>query len=127
MWSRSKWIPFLTNVEFPDSWEGITHRLILLLLYNTGMRRAELTGLKETQVDAGNCSLKVLGKGNKERIIPVNSSLLRELEQYMAAKHTRFEKTDKGLLLVSSKGKPAVRQVCVPGGTALPQPYYHYR
>jgi integrase/recombinase XerC len=94
------------HVEFPDSWEGITHRLILLLLYNTGMRRAELTGLKETQVDAGNCSLKVLGKGNKERIIPVNSSLLRELEQYMAAKHTRFEKTDKGLLLVSSKGKP---------------------
>jgi integrase/recombinase XerC len=94
------------HVEFPDNWEGITHRLILLLLYNTGMRRAELTGLRESQVDAANNSLKVLGKGNKERIIPVSSSLMSQVQQYMAAKRTQFEATDTAFLLLTGKGKP---------------------
>ncbi len=94
------------HVEFPDTWEGSTHRLILELLYHTGMRRAELTGLKESQVDAGNSSLKVLGKGNKERIIPVSSSLMSRLQQYMADKRTHFEPVNTVFLLLTGKGTP---------------------
>jgi integrase/recombinase XerC len=94
------------HVEFPDNWEGVTHRLILLLLYNTGMRRAELTGLREAQVDTGNNTLKVLGKGNKERIIPISSSLMSQVQQYMAAKRTQFEAGNTEFLLLTGKGTP---------------------
>jgi integrase/recombinase XerC len=94
------------HVEFPDSWEGATHRLMLLLLYNTGMRRAELTGLRESQVDTGNGNLKVLGKGNKERIIPVSSALMQQVQQYMAAKRTQFDNGNTIFLLLTPKGEP---------------------
>jgi integrase/recombinase XerC len=94
------------HVEFPDNWEGSTHRLILLLLYNTGMRRAELAGLRESQIDMGNNSLKVLGKGNKERIIPISSSLVNQLQQYMAAKRTQFETGNTEFLLLTGRGTP---------------------
>jgi integrase/recombinase XerC len=93
-------------VEFPNDWDGSTHRLILQLLYNTGMRRAELTGLKEWQVDKGNNSVKVLGKGNKERIIPISGKLMRQVQQYMDAKRTQFATCNTEFLLITSKGQP---------------------
>lgn len=56
--------------------------LILLMLYTTGMRRAELIGLTDAAVDCGRGELKVLGKRNKERIIPFGEELRREMESY---------------------------------------------
>lgn len=56
--------------------------LILLMLYSTGMRRAELVGLTDAAVDCGRGELKVLGKRNKERIIPFGEELRREIESY---------------------------------------------
>src|SRR5215213_6250138 len=53
----------LQKVEFPDSWGGRTDRLIIELLYNTGLRSAELVSLKESQADASRRMIKVLGKG----------------------------------------------------------------
>ena len=76
----------LQHVEFPDTWAGKTDELILELFYNTGMRLAELTGLKETAVSKNNGTIKVLGKGNKERIIPVSNQLMHKMEEYMADK-----------------------------------------
>ncbi|HEX6914857.1 MAG TPA: site-specific integrase, partial [Chitinophagaceae bacterium] len=73
-------------VEFPDDWAGRTNRLILLMLYSTGMRLSELIGLRETQLDEYNQQVKVLGKGNKERVIPVSSELMQEVKAYVAAK-----------------------------------------
>lgn len=72
------------HVEFPDNWEGRTERLVLQLFYQTGMRLSELIQLKECQVDYSGKQIKVLGKGNKERIIPVDLALLNHLKQYMA-------------------------------------------
>ncbi|MEO5890052.1 MAG: tyrosine-type recombinase/integrase [Ferruginibacter sp.] len=92
-------------VEFPDDWEGKTHRLLLQLLYNTGMRRAELVGLKESHVDKGNSNIKVLGKGNKERVLPVKKELMDAIQEYISAKITGFEKFDQEFLLVSKSGK----------------------
>ncbi|MGG9971789.1 tyrosine-type recombinase/integrase [Ferruginibacter sp. SUN002] len=94
-----------TYVEFPDTWEGKTHRLILEIFYNTGMRLAELVNLKELQVDAGNSSIKVLGKGNKERVLPASGELMKALQVYIADKRTAFEKFDSEFVLVNSKGK----------------------
>lgn len=93
------------HVEFPDTWEGKTDRLLLELFYNTGMRQAELVGLKESHVDKSNGSLKVLGKGNKERVLPVSKELMQAMLQYMADKRIVFEQYDTEVLLISSKGK----------------------
>ena len=92
-------------VEFPDNWQGKTDRILLQLLYNTGIREAELVSLKESQVDYFKSSIKVLGKGNKERIIPVSSELLGTLKEYVAEKRKNFEKFDHDILLINDKGK----------------------
>ena len=92
-------------VEFPDTWEGSTHKLILQLFYNTGMRQAELVTLKESQIDKSNSNIKVLGKGSKERILPVSNALMEMVQQYMHAKRSIFEKADTSILLVNTNGK----------------------
>lgn len=92
-------------VEFADDWKGRTERLILSVFYHTGMRLSELINLKEKQVDISYSQLKVLGKGNKERIIPISPALLKEIQEYIAAKpENRGDKVTN--LLVNEKGKP---------------------
>ena len=95
----------LTHVEFPDTWEGKTDELILQLFYNTGMRQAELIGLKETAISKSNSTIKVLGKGNKERIIPVNNQLLQKMQEYIDEKRRLHSMYDKEVLLVTASGK----------------------
>ncbi|MBV9963622.1 MAG: tyrosine-type recombinase/integrase [Parafilimonas sp.] len=73
-------------VEFADNWKGRTEKLILQLFYSTGMRISELINLKKGQVDVSYSHLKVLGKGNKERIIPVNKELLAQLLNYISSR-----------------------------------------
>jgi len=93
-----------TYVEFSDDWKGKTERLILALFYNTGMRVSELINLKEKQVDEDYSQLKVLGKGNKERIIPVSKELLKELKDYVRQKPAKLEGIAE--VFVNEKGKP---------------------
>jgi integrase/recombinase XerC len=92
-------------LEFPDDWNGKTHRLVFHLLYNTGIRQAELIGLKTAHIDSGNNTIKVLGKGNKERILPVSSQLAQLIKSYISDKNTIFKEADTDLLLVNEKGK----------------------
>jgi len=92
-------------VEFPNTWDGQTQLLILKLLYATGMRQAELVNLKESQIDAGNCFIKILGKGNKERIVPLNSRLMDTILLYMKNKRINFDLFDSLNLFINSKGK----------------------
>jgi len=94
-----------SRVEFPDTWEGMTHRLLLAIFYNTGMRLSELINLKETHVNEAGNTLKVLGKGNKERIIPVSPELITAMQSYIARKRAKLEGADNTCLLVSEKGK----------------------
>jgi integrase/recombinase XerC len=93
------------HVEFPDDWQGKTHRLILEIFYHTGIRQAELVHLRESQVDVGNRSLKVLGKGNKERILPLNEKLMAAIGDYMAAKSSFLETPEPSWLLLNDKGR----------------------
>lgn len=93
------------HVAFPGNWEGKTQRLLLELLYNTGMRRAELIGLTETAIDYHRHTLKVLGKGNKERLIPVNEALAENLKTYSREKSRLFGPLEEDVLLVSDAGK----------------------
>jgi integrase/recombinase XerC len=92
-------------IEFPDSWEGLTDRLLLAIFYNTGIRLSELINLKENGVNESNNTIKVLGKGNKERIIPVSKALAAAINLYITEKNNQLTKPDRTILLVSSKGK----------------------
>ncbi len=91
------------DVEFPEGQEGSMHRLALGLLYGCGLRVSELVNLKERHVDIGLCTIKVLGKGNKERIIPIGEELVREITNYRMLKEGMGEVD--GLLLTGTGGK----------------------
>lgn len=93
------------HVEFPDTWKGQTERLLMLLFYQTGMRLAEAIELKESGVNFSNHTLKVLGKGNKERIIPMNPELKVALQAYLHKKRVEIPQSAE-TLFVTDKGKP---------------------
>jgi integrase/recombinase XerC len=89
----------LDNVEFGDDEEGCRNKLIILLFYATGMRLSELIHLKQKDVDLHANQLKVLGKRNKERIIPFHTELKNALEEYLLKKevaHNEYLLTTKG-------------------------------
>jgi integrase/recombinase XerC len=92
----------LQHVEFTDDWEGRTKQLILELFYATGMRLSELINLKEEQLDFHYNQVKVLGKGNKERIIPLSQQLKHTLQTYIQDKPVKAIPH----LFISEKGKP---------------------
>ncbi len=92
-------------VDFPDTWKGKTNSLILNIFYQTGIRLSELINLKESQVDKSNNSIKVLGKGNKERVIPVNNNLLVQVEEYISYKRKYFKEPENIYLLETEKEK----------------------
>ena len=71
------------TVEFKEGERGVRDRLILLLLYSTGIRLSELINIKVSDIDFSSGSIKILGKGNKERILPFSDQLKSELKQYM--------------------------------------------
>lgn len=68
------------------TFEALLEKLVIELLYQTGMRRAELVGLKQNNIDLHNLQMKVLGKRNKERIIPFGDGLKDLLNKYIALK-----------------------------------------
>lgn len=90
-------------LPFSDDWKGRTERLVLLLFYSTGMRLSELIHLKQSQIDPANSQLKVLGKGNKERFLPIAASLM---EQLVAYKNERPSNATTAELFISENGKP---------------------
>ncbi|HMC86502.1 MAG TPA: tyrosine-type recombinase/integrase, partial [Chitinophagaceae bacterium] len=92
-------------MEFPDDWKGKTDRLLLLLFYHTGMRLSEQVNLKENQIDYSKKVIKVLGKGNKERVIPVAEELVNEMKAYKQAKKKEIENADAIYFFVLENGK----------------------
>jgi integrase/recombinase XerC len=88
-----------------DSWKSRTSAMILEILYNTGLRVSELVDLREKHIDEHKLEIKVLGKGNKERIIPLKKELMDKVKSYKAAKIAELESPDLEYLLVNSAGK----------------------
>lgn len=98
-------VTLLEHVTFATDWVGQTERLLLLIFYHTGMRLSEVINLQEEKVNAATCTLKVLGKGNKERIIPINKELASEIASYIANKKEKHTPLAHNFLLVNDKGK----------------------
>lgn len=93
------------ETPFPPTWEGKLNYLIFQIFYETGIRLSELINLKENQIDKSGGTIKVLGKGNKERLIPVSNHLLHHIDEYISDKKKEFESANL-ILLVNKKGKP---------------------
>lgn len=94
------------KVDWNDSLEDWRRRLILELFYATGIRLSELIGLRETQVNLRDRTIKVLGKRNKERVIPFPASIVSILEGYRNVRNREVDMKDHGLLLVTDSGEP---------------------
>ncbi len=94
----------LDDIIFDDSFEGIRDRVIVELFYSTGIRRIELVNLKLNSLNFQSKTLKVLGKRNKERIVPLLDSILKTLEMYLV-KRSRLENIqDSDSLFLTKKG-----------------------
>jgi integrase/recombinase XerC len=76
----------MEQIDFPETWQGRTERLLIRIFYNTGVRLSELVTLKNSQVDFSGATIRVTGKGNKERIIPISTPLLDEIRFYQKEK-----------------------------------------
>src|ERR1035437_2492069 len=91
----------LDNIEFGEDFEGQRNKLIIELFYATGMRLSELINLKHSAIDMFNSQLKVLGKRNKERIIPFNKQIGNSIKKYITLKVD----LDHDYLFISKSGK----------------------
>jgi len=90
-----------------DGFESCRDYMVMELLFGTGIRLAELLKIKEQDIDFFNKNILILGKRNKERLVPINNLLLKELKNYLQQKATRFVDTNNSLLIVTKEGKPA--------------------
>ncbi|MGB5692214.1 MAG: tyrosine-type recombinase/integrase [Flavobacteriaceae bacterium] len=81
--SVSEMETILKEIDYPENFEGSRDRLIIELLYTTGIRRAELIGLKLQDVDLHSRVLRVLGKRNKERLVPLLNSTISYYNEYL--------------------------------------------
>ena len=95
----------LDGIEFDTGFKGFTDRLICELFYLTGMRRNELMQLKETDIEWSLSQIRVLGKGNKERLLPIDPELKASLMDYIIEKK-KLECYDTHFLLNMDNGKP---------------------
>lgn len=94
------------QVDFGEGYKGLCHRLVLEMLYCTGMRRSELVSLKVQDVDVQSFQLKVKGKGDKERLIPIARHLVELVEQFVDARKAAFPLADDAHLFLTPKGQP---------------------
>ena len=90
-------------VEFEDSFIGIRNKLIIEMFYYTGMRLSELIGLKIQDIELGNLTIRVLGKRNKERLIPITSHFTERLNEYLHQRSLQAG-NDNHWLFISEKG-----------------------
>ncbi|MEQ8424220.1 MAG: tyrosine-type recombinase/integrase, partial [Cyclobacteriaceae bacterium] len=96
----------LDHVEFDNDLKGSRDRLIVELFYGTGIRLSELIGLRESDVNLRDRTIKVLGKRNKERVIPFSKSIVPIIEAYLIMRNREVKKKEHGFLFVNDKGNP---------------------
>jgi len=92
------------EVEYPEGFEGSRDRLVLELLYGTGIRLSELVGLKDQDVDESGSYIKVHGKGSKERIIPFAEIIHHQINKYLACRSEEFGRDQYESLLLTNSG-----------------------
>ena len=95
----------LDNVYFKDNYSGILKKTIIIFFYFTGVRRIELISLKLSDVDLDSSILKIYGKRNKERIIPILPKLKKAIVNYLNSKSQNVDNLKLNLLFLTKDGK----------------------
>lgn len=94
----------LNKISHADSFEGVRNKLIIELFYATGIRRIELINIKLKDIDLESKTVKILGKRNKERVIPLLNMLVESIKTYLEKRKSLEVIEDKDYLLLTAKG-----------------------
>ncbi len=94
------------QVDFGEGHAGLRNRLVMEMLYCTGIRQSELIGLKTADVDFTTNNIKVYGKGGKERLIPIARHLAELVERYLAVRRDVYPGNEIPNLILTDKGQP---------------------
>ena len=94
----------LDELDFVDGYAGVRDKLIIELFYSTGIRQAELINLKIKDIDISSRTIKVLGKRNKERLIPLTNVLCQKIDAYLKLR-AELPIKDYSYLFLTTKGK----------------------
>lgn len=95
----------LDKYDFGEDYSGIRNRLLIEILYATGIRREELIGMRDQNIDIDRKMLKVLGKRNKERMIPFTKEIKVNIEKYLKCRNEAFPGFIDPYFFLSDKGK----------------------
>ncbi|MCT4614904.1 MAG: tyrosine-type recombinase/integrase [Marinifilaceae bacterium] len=98
------------DLEYPKNYKGVRDRLVVEMFYQTGLRLSELMNLKHIDIYLGSSLLKVLGKRNKERLVPISDNLRTLLDEYFIVKQREFGE-EEDFLFLTDKGKPAYEKL----------------
>ncbi len=101
----------LADSFWGDSFRELRAKTIILVFYSTGMRLSELIGLNDNSIDYYSCQLKVLGKRNKERVIPFGAELRDALREYQRQRNEKFGMASSVLFVADAGGRMTPYQV----------------
>nr|WP_319398664.1 tyrosine-type recombinase/integrase [uncultured Carboxylicivirga sp.] len=101
----------LDHVDFGSDYSGVRNKTIIELFYCTGMRLSELVELKMSQLDFSNGVIKVLGKRNKERIVPITRELKMSLVSYISKRNQSFPEVKNKVVFLTDKGNPVYQKL----------------
>ena len=104
-YSKEEMINLLDDINYSDDFEGVRDKLIISVFYNTGIRLSELIGLQVSKIDFYNSQLKVLGKRNKERIIPLSERLINDMKYYLDLRSEFQNSENEDAFFITKKGK----------------------
>jgi integrase/recombinase XerC len=99
-------IKMLDQTEFKNTLEDMRDKAILEIFYATGIRLSELITLRDNNIDFGNQTIKVIGKRNKERVIPFSKGVIPVLKDYQIRRNKEIESKGHGFFFVTEKGNP---------------------
>ena len=99
-------------IDFGNDYSGVRDRLILEIFYDTGMRTSELINLRTVSINRGELTMKVLGKRNKERIIPFTRQLNESIKSYLEIRTAEFRETStEDFLFLTAKGEKLYKRL----------------
>jgi len=96
----------LDDIEYSDDFTGCRDKLLIEIFYSTGIRLSELITLKKSDLNFYESSIKVLGKRNKERLIPIGNNLVKYIKDYLVVRQQENVGLLNDHLLVTEKGDP---------------------
>ena len=94
----------LNEIKYPEGFDGVRDKLLIDLFYTTGIRRSELIGLKIQNVNTSTATIKVLGKRNKERILPILPIISKQINLYLSERARLEQVKDNEYFFLMLKG-----------------------